>query len=102
MKVDLKDRIAVVTGAAGAIGRSTALALAENGATVAVNDLHDPEATCKEIRERGGKATGYRADVADVSAVNAMISKIESDLGPIDILVNNAGINVGKNRVPIH
>lgn len=102
MRVDLKDRIAVVTGAAGAIGRSTALALAENGATVVVNDLHDPEATCAEIRERGGKAMGYRADIADVSAVNAMISKIESDLGPIDILVNNAGINVGKNRVPVH
>jgi 3-oxoacyl-[acyl-carrier protein] reductase len=102
MKVDLKDRIAVVTGAAGAIGRSTALALSENGATVAVNDLHDPEATCAAIRERGGKASGYQADVSDVSAVNAMIAEIESDLGPIDILVNNAGVNVGKNRVPIH
>ena len=52
MKVDLKDRIAVVTGAAGAIGHSTALMLAENGATVAVNDLHNPEATCAAIRER--------------------------------------------------
>ena len=100
MKVDLKDRIAVVTGAAGAIGHSTALMLAENGATVAVNDLHDPEATCAEIRERGGKARGYAADVSDVSSVNSMISAIESDLGPIDIMVNNAGINVGKNRVP--
>jgi 3-oxoacyl-[acyl-carrier protein] reductase len=102
MKVDLQDRIAVVTGAAGVIGRSIALMLAENGATVAVNDLHDPEATCAEIRGRGGKAHGYIADVSDATAVNTMISKVESDLGPVDIMVNNAGINVGKDRVPIH
>jgi 3-oxoacyl-[acyl-carrier protein] reductase len=102
MNVDLKGRVAVVTGAAGAIGQSTALILAENGATVAVNDLHDPQAICAAIHQRGGKAKGYTADVSDVSAVNAMISKVESDLGPIDIMVNNAGINVGKNRVPIH
>jgi 3-oxoacyl-[acyl-carrier protein] reductase len=102
MKVDLKGRVAVVTGAAGAIGQSTALMLAENGATVAVNDLHDPEATCDAIRQQGGKARGYTADVSNVSSVDSMISAIESDLGPIDIMVNNAGINVGKNRVPIH
>jgi 3-oxoacyl-[acyl-carrier protein] reductase len=101
MKVDLNDRIAVVTGGAGAIGQSTALMLAENGATVAVNDLHDPEATCAAIRERGGKARGYAADISDAAAVNSMISAIESDMGPIDIMVNNAGINVGKNRSPI-
>jgi 3-oxoacyl-[acyl-carrier protein] reductase len=98
----LKGRVAVVTGAAGAIGQSTALMLAENGATVAVNDLHDPEATCAAIRQHGGKARGYIADVSNVSSVDSMISAIESDLGPIDIMVNNAGINVGKNRVPIH
>jgi 3-oxoacyl-[acyl-carrier protein] reductase len=102
MKVDLKGRVAVVTGAAGAIGQATALMLAENGATVAVNDLHDPEATCAAIRQHGGKARGYIADVSNVSSVDSMISAIESDLGPIDIMVNNAGINVGKNRVPIH
>src|ERR1700678_4328602 len=102
MRVDLENRVAVVTGAAGAIGRSIALMLAENGATVAVNDLHEPEAICAEIRERGGKARRYLADVSDVSSVNAMISAVESDLGPIDIMVNNAGINVGKNRVPVH
>ena len=102
MKVDLQNRIAVVTGAAGAIGRSIALMLAENGATVAVNDLHEPATICEEIRKRGGKGRGYIADVSNASAVNTMISNIESDLGPIDIMVNNAGINVGKNRVPVH
>jgi 3-oxoacyl-[acyl-carrier protein] reductase len=102
MKVDLKDRVALVTGAAGAIGRSIALMLAENGATVAVNDLHEADAVCAEIRERDGKVRGYVADVSDVSSVNSMVSAVESDLGPIDIMVNNAGINVGKNRVPIH
>lgn len=102
MKVDLNDRIAVVTGAAGAIGRSIALVLAQNGATIAANDLHEPKAICDEISKRGGRARAYAADVSDVSSVNTMISAIESDLGPIDIMVNNAGINVGKNRVPIH
>jgi 3-oxoacyl-[acyl-carrier protein] reductase len=102
MKVDLENRVAVVTGAAGAIGRSIALQLAENGATVAVNDLHEPNAVCAEIRGRGGKARGYAADVSDVSSVNAMMATVQSDLGPIDIMVNNAGVNVGKNRVPLH
>jgi 3-oxoacyl-[acyl-carrier protein] reductase len=102
MKVDLNNRIAVVTGAAGAIGSSTALALAENGATVAVNDLHNAEQTCDEIRKRGGKARAYLADVSDAAAVNAMISQIEADLGPIDILVNNAGVNSGKERFPVY
>jgi 3-oxoacyl-[acyl-carrier protein] reductase len=102
MKVDLKDRIVLVTGAAGAIGRTTALAFAENGAIVAVNDLHNAESTCNEIRKCGGEAIACQADISDAAAVGAMVSQIESDLGPIDILVNNAGVNVGKNRVPIH
>ncbi len=102
MKVDLKNRIALVTGAAGAIGRSTALFLAENGAIVAVNDVRIPEQTCDEIRQGGGKAKSYLADVSDVGAVNAMVAQIERDLGPIDILVNNAGVNSGKDRFPVY
>jgi len=102
MKVDLNRRIALVTGAAGGIGRSIALALAENGATVAVNDVKPGEHTCEEIRERGGQASFYQADVSDVDAVKAMVEAVERDLGPIDILVNNAGLNVGKNRAPTH
>jgi 3-oxoacyl-[acyl-carrier protein] reductase len=102
MKVDLQNQIAVVTGAAGAIGRATALAFAENGATVVVNDLHDSKEVCDEIRQHGGKVYSYQADIADASAVDTMISQIESDLGPIDIMVNNAGVNSGKDRFPVH
>lgn len=102
MKVDLLGRTALVTGAATGIGRSIALALADNGARIAVNDVNSGERTCEEIRERGGKATFFQADVSDVEAVNAMVAAVEHDLGPIDILVNNAGVNVGKNRVPTH
>lgn len=102
MKVDLDGRIALVTGAAGGIGRSIALALADNGATVAVNDVKPGERTCEEIRERGGRASYYQADVAEVEAVNAMVAAVERDFGPIDVLVNNAGINLGKTRFPTH
>jgi NAD(P)-dependent dehydrogenase (short-subunit alcohol dehydrogenase family) len=102
MKVDLMGRIALVTGAAQGIGRSIALALADNGARVAVNDIKSGERTCEEIRERGGEARFFPADVSDVEAVNAMVAAVERDLGPIDVLVNNAGVNVGKDRVPTH
>jgi len=96
------DRIALVTGAATGIGRSIALALADNGARLAVNDVNKGERTCEEIRERGGEARFYQADVSDVDAVNAMVAAVEREMGAIDILVNNAGVNVGKNRVPTH
>lgn len=102
MKVELTGRIALVTGAARGIGRSIALALADNGATVAINDIINGEPTCEEVRARGGKAAFYPADVSDAGAVNAMVASVERDLGPIDILVNNAGINIGTDRRPTH
>ena len=103
MKVHLQDRIALVTGAGAGIGRSIALALAENGATVAVNDV-DPkgEDTCKAIQKRGGRASFFPADVGEADSVNAMVAAVQRDLGPIDILVNNAGVNIGKERRPVH
>ena len=103
MKVHLKDRIALVTGAGAGIGRSIAFALAENGAAVAVNDV-DPkgEDTCKVIQQRGGKASFFPADVGDAESVNVMVAAVQRELGPIDILVNNAGVNVGKERRPVH
>jgi NAD(P)-dependent dehydrogenase (short-subunit alcohol dehydrogenase family) len=102
MKVDLNNRVALVTGAAGAIGRAIALALAENGATVAVNDLNNPAGTCREILQLSGRAKSYQCDISDAAAVELMVAAVESELGPVDILVNNAGVNVGKNRAPLH
>ena len=105
MKVDLQGRVAVVTGAAGGIGRAIALALAECGATVAVNDISPMgEDTCTKINKAGGRAKFFSADVGDPDSVNAMVASVEHDLGAIDILINNAGVNVGagKERRPVH
>src|SRR5579862_935479 len=102
MKVDLQNRIALVTGAAEGIGRSIAIALAANNAIVIVADVKQGQQACDSIRAIGGTAHDYPLDVSKSAEVNRVVGLIESEIGPIDILVNNAGVNVGKNRVPIH
>ena len=86
----LAGRTALVTGAGRGIGRAIALALAREGATVAVNDLAPPEATAADID--GGFALG--ADVADEGQVLALFAELDRRLGDrgLDIVVNNAGI----------
>jgi NAD(P)-dependent dehydrogenase (short-subunit alcohol dehydrogenase family) len=102
MKVDLKGCVALVTGAARGIGRATALALADNGAVIAVNDREGGESTCEEIGKGGGRASFYHADVSCVAEVDSMVAAVERDLGPIGLLVNNAGVNIGADRRPAH
>ena len=102
MNVDISNRVALVTGAAGMIGCSTALALADGGAVVVVNDVRSPEETCDVIRHRGGEAHAFQADVSDPDAVKTMISQIESKVGPIDILTNCASVHGATDRFPIH
>jgi 3-oxoacyl-[acyl-carrier protein] reductase len=92
---DLRNRCALVTGASRGIGRAIALALAEAGASVAVNyrgRLPEAYAVTETIRQRGGKAVPVQADVSDGRAVAKMLATVERELGPIDILVNNAGV----------
>jgi NAD(P)-dependent dehydrogenase (short-subunit alcohol dehydrogenase family) len=90
---ELDRKVAVVTGAAGGIGRATALALAAEGAAVLLADrreeIHD---IAREISVSGGRARSMIVDVTDASAVSAMVELAQEELGGLDVLFNNAGI----------
>ena len=88
-------RIALVTGASRGIGRAVALALAAEGADVAVNYAGSEKAAqevAEAIRAMGRRALVVQADVSDAEAVQKMVAAVTSEFGRIDILVNNAGI----------
>jgi len=90
----LRDKVALVTGAARGIGRVIALKFASAGADVAVGDisLEAAEAVAAEIRNMGRRAVAASGSVDKLEDVEAFVAKISSELGRIDILVNNAGI----------
>ena len=90
----LKDKNALITGAAQGIGRAIALTLAGHGANIVVSDINLELATqtAEEITKLGVKAVPMKMNVADLSEAEAGAKKIKEELGSIDILVNNAGI----------
>jgi 2-hydroxycyclohexanecarboxyl-CoA dehydrogenase len=89
----LKDKVAVVTGAAQGIGRGIARRLGEEGAKIAVADINEEGAarTAAEIGAAGGVACAVKLDVTSLKDAMAAAETIQRQLGPIDILVNNAG-----------
>jgi 3-oxoacyl-[acyl-carrier protein] reductase len=94
----LQGRRAIVTGAAGGMGRATARVLAAEGAQVALIDLNitDVEAAAQEICAAGGTAQAWVLDVADAAAVRRVVDEVATAFGGLDILVNNAGISVQR------
>ncbi|GAW94085.1 3-oxoacyl-[acyl-carrier-protein] reductase [Calderihabitans maritimus] len=89
-------KVALVTGASRGIGAAIASTLAGQGFAVAVNYRENKkaaEAVVAHIKQSGGKAAAFRADVSRFQQVAAMVEKVRKELGPIEILVNNAGIN---------
>jgi NAD(P)-dependent dehydrogenase (short-subunit alcohol dehydrogenase family) len=97
--IDLKGRVALVTGAGQGIGEAVARMIASQGAAVAVNDYYVERSNrvAMLIAQSGGRAIPVVSDVSDWEAVTRMVNAVEHDLGNIDILVNNAG-NAGAER----
>jgi len=92
--MELKDKVAIITGSARGIGKAIANKLAQNGATVVICDLkmEDVQPTVDEFNSAGMNAIGLTVNVTDMKSAETLFSEVMSKLGKIDILVNNAGI----------
>lgn len=92
---ELTGQCALVTGGARGIGRAVALALAANGADVAISyrsSASEAESLVREIEQHGVRGAAFRSDQGDTSAAPSLVDSVVKALGKLDILVNNAGI----------
>jgi NAD(P)-dependent dehydrogenase (short-subunit alcohol dehydrogenase family) len=99
MRTNLKEKIALVTGASSGLGAQFARVLAANGALVVLAARREDrlKELRAEIEARGGEADVVPMDVTDLNSIEAAVARIEAENGPIDILVNNSGVStVGR------
>ncbi len=99
---DLANKVALVTGAGSGIGKATAIALAEAGASVAINYRRNEAGAAdaqQTIINSGGRAIAVQADVTNSTDVRRMVEETVAAFGPVDILVNNAGSLVERLRL---
>lgn len=92
MDLQLKGKIAIVTGGGRGIGAAIALGLAEEGADVAIAEIDEEgaKAVAGKVREKGVRSIAVKTDVTNPESVEATVKKVEDELGPVNILVNNA------------
>ncbi len=95
-KLDFRDKVAVVTGAAQGMGRSIAVGFGSLGAYVVLDDiganLDSLNKTADLVRKAGGKALPVIADITDAVKVENMVEQIRVETGRVDVLINNAGV----------
>jgi NAD(P)-dependent dehydrogenase (short-subunit alcohol dehydrogenase family) len=93
----LKDKVAIITGAASGIGKATAVTFAREGSKVLCADLNGDgaAATANQITDTGGEAAPFQLDVAQEQEVKAMIADAVARWGRLDVIYNNAGIGTG-------
>lgn len=99
MRCNLSDRVALITGAAGAIGSAIAKRLSDNGAAVVVADIDS--AGAERVAAGLRNAMACALDIRDGQSVDAAIAMVSKQYGRLDILVNNAGVNTLAHRVTI-
>ncbi len=86
---NLKNKVAIITGASGGLGESMAIALSAQGANIAILDLKDGTAVAKKLKT---KSKYYKLDVTNEEEIKKVVSEIIKEFGSIDILINNAGV----------
>lgn len=97
----MKNKVVIITGAASGIGEATALLFAKNGARVVVSDIMETEGreVEKRIRDSGGEASFFKADVSKADDNKALVDFAVDTYGKLDIAVNNAGIGGEGNKI---
>ena len=93
--MQLKDKVAVITGAARGLGRAYAEALAAEGAAIVAGDLNDCSDTISAVESAGGRAVSTIVDVSDAGSCEAMASLATDAFGRVDVLINNAALYAG-------
>jgi 2-hydroxycyclohexanecarboxyl-CoA dehydrogenase len=93
MDLELKDKVAIVTGAGWGIGKATAVGLADEGAKVVIAELDEGRggSTAQQIKDGGGEAFFVQTDVTDWSQVEQLVAAVLQEYGQIDIVANVAG-----------
>ena len=88
-------RNVLLIGASGGVGQAVALDLAAAGFRIALHGWQQPDvlaSLCERIKNEGGEAESFQADITDEAAVEKLVAEVTSSFGPIDILINNAGV----------
>jgi 3-oxoacyl-[acyl-carrier protein] reductase len=100
----LDGKVALITGASGAIGRAIAIKLASQGASIAAHygsNVKAADETARLVAATGSEGKTFKANIGDTAEIRAMFARIDDTFGRLDMLINNAGVGIQKNIIEI-